>query len=234
MNFSWYPENSAELSDLLDGLMSNTKTSRKEIHGLIVPHAGYKYSGEVAGAAYSLLRFNPPKKAVVFGPSHYLYFTGIRSLRSISTPLGPAKIIENDFAKLDYDHSVDNQIPFLQKVNPNIEILPLVVGEISSEEAFDFAKKFSSLDAIFVFSTDLSHFLNYSNAVRVDRKTINIIENVNLSKWKNVDACGKFPLLIMFHMCKINNYKPRLVMYKNSAEVTGDKDEVVGYSSFVF
>jgi len=241
---NWYPQDKKELNELLENLMDNNKKSEHEIQGLIVPHAGYIYSGEVAGKAFSLLKNSDDKikHAVILGPSHYTGFYGIRKLEHIETPLGKVKISEKiigneKFEKIAYEHSVDNQIPFLQKLNPEIEILPLVIGEISDEDAEEFAEKLSEIKetkVLFLFSTDLSHFLPYAQAIKTDEKTIDIIENLDINKVKDIDACGIFPLMIMMHLCKIKKLKPRLIEYKNSGDITGDKSSVVGYASFWF
>lgn len=235
-NSFWYPGNKNELNNLLDFLLLQKSGKKiKEIHGVIVPHAGFAYSGEVAGAAYGLLKNKKIKKAIVFGPSHYAAFRGLASLSSMKTPLGDMKIKENFYQKLPKEHSVKNQIPFLQKLNKDMEIMPLVVGDISVKEAEEIAKQFANeKDALFVFSTDLSHFFPYEEAVKKDRKTISIITDLNLKQASRMDACGHFPLLIAMQLCKLKKWKPELIEYKNSGDVTGDKESVVGYASFVF
>lgn len=254
----WYPEQKQELNKILDFLLSKTPKTQEikadktkkinkneinseisgKIHGLIVPHAGYAYSGEIAGKAFSLLKPSLKGKklnrAIIFGPSHYTAFNGIASIEKIQTPLGKANIPENPFPKIPHEHSIENQVPFLQKLNPDIEILPIVVGQISLEESNQIAKQFIKEDAIFIFSTDLSHFLKYDNAVKKDKETIEIITKLNGQRLNNVDACGIFPILILFQMCKINSWKPKLIEYKNSGDITGDKSQVVGYASFYF
>ena len=236
----WFPSNKEELMRMLDSFLSSSKkTNAKDeavIHGMIVPHAGYVYSGEIAGKAFSLLKNKSKniKKVIIFGPSHYAAFKGISSLEKYETPLGKANIPKSSISKISHEHSVENQIPFLQRINLNIEILPVVVGRINWEEAEDIAKQFLKENALFIFSTDLSHFLQYNEAVKKDLSTINIITNLKESELKGIDACGFYPLLILLRMCKIKSWKPILVEYKNSGDITGDNDSVVGYASFLF
>ncbi len=110
-----------------------------------------------------------------------------------------------------------------------------MVGEILPEQAKQTAEKLVKQNSLFVFSTDLSHFLQYDNAKQRDKNTIKIIENLELDNWKNLDACGIYLLLILFYLCKILNTKPHLIEYKNSGDVTNDKYHgVVGYASFWF
>ncbi|MBU4069910.1 MAG: AmmeMemoRadiSam system protein B [Nanoarchaeota archaeon] len=230
---NWYPQNPDELNTILSDFLSNKESSRKNIHGLVVPHAGYEFSGKIAGKAFSLLKNNKINKAIILGPSHYSGFRGIKSLKNVKTPLGKIKIPDNEFKELDYEHSVENQIPFLQKLNFK-KVLPLVVGEISNAEAKQIAEYLSKEKAVYIFSTDLSHFFPYDVAVKKDNQSIKIIENLDIEAWDKIDACGKYPLLIMMHLCRIKNWKLGLVEYKNSGDVTGDKNRVVGYASFFF
>lgn len=234
----WYPENKKELEKGLDKFLSkNVNINSKNIHGGVVPHAGYEFSGEVAGKAFSVLKNKKIEKAIVLGPSHYIAFHGIltSNKKQIETPLGKVKLFNKNFAEgnIHEEHSVNNQIPFLQKLGVK-EIMPLVVGEITNSEAKIIAEELSKIDALFVFSSDLSHFFPYEKAVQKDKETIKIIEELDFKNFEKIDACGFFPLLIFFHLCQIKNWKPKLVEYKNSGDVTKDKTSVVGYAGFYF
>jgi len=237
---NWYPEDKKELNNLLEKFLSQKgRTKIKEIHGLIVPHAGYEFSGEIAGKAYSLLKQNKNKKAIILSPSHYISLNGATSHNESEwiTSLGKIKVNQQGFLKqnISQEHAIDNQIPFLQKLGFN-EILPLIVGEISQEQAKQIAEKLIKLGGILIISTDLSHFLSYEEAKNKDKETIKAIEELNTEKLQNNEnsACGIYPLMIALELCKIKKYKPELIEYKNSGDITGDKDSVVGYSSFSF
>jgi len=223
---NWYPSSKKELSEMLSGFVEKSKA--KKINGIIVPHAGYEFSGKVAGKAYSLAK--GVKSAVVFGPSHYEYFRGIKCLKSAKTPLGNLDSIKNGFEKIDYEHSVQNQLPFLKFIGIK-KVLPLVVGDLSMEEARKIAEQFKEFDGLFVFSTDLSHFLDYDTARKTDTNSINKIIALD-PKW--VDACGINALKIFFELAKIKKYKPKLIEYKNSGDVVGSRESVVGYAAFSF
>ena len=112
--------------------------------------------------------------------------------------------------------------------------MPLMIGKITNEQAKEIAKKISKVKALYVFSTDLSHFYDYKKAVKTDKNTIKILEELDKDNFKNIDACGYFPLLIMMHLCKIKKTHPRLIEYKNSGDIVGDKSSVVGYTSMWF
>jgi len=238
----WYPQNKEELHALVETLMkpsegekpSKESKETKEIHGLIVPHAGYEFSGKIAGKAFTMLKKQKKKKAIILGPSHSAGFFGVRVLNEKETPLGKIKIIKNDYEKIDYEHSVDNELPFLQELGFE-EFLPLVIGELDNQEAEKIANEISQIkDAVYIFSTDLSHFHSYKNALKQDKKTIRIIEKLKVEDFPNINACGQFPLLVFLHLCKIKNWKPELIEYKNSGDITQEKNSVVGYASFIF
>ena len=228
---NWYPQKAEELNRVLKSFLKNPEIDVMEVHGIIVPHAGYEFSGKIAGKAFALL---PKKeKAIVISPSHYAAFHGLMSLEKIETPLGEMKITENDYKKLTYEHAIDNQIPFLQKLGYS-EVLPLVVGGISENEAEKIAEELSNESSPIIISTDLSHFLPYNIAVKKDRETIKIIEELDLSRCREIDACGIFPVMIAMNLCKQKGWRPHLIEYKNSRDVIGDGDGVVGYASFWF
>jgi len=237
----WYPQEKEELERELDMFLNGGKINRKKpqmsAHGLIVPHAGYEFSGKIAGKAFSLIKNQKIKRAVILGPSHYFPLSGAltSNKEKWETALGDVKIFKTDFkeAKIEQEHSIDNQIPFLQRLGIK-EIMPLVIGELTNGQAKEIAEKLSKIPALYVFSTDLSHFLPYEQALKKDKETIKLIENLDLKNFHKIDACGFYPLLVMMHLCKLKNLKPHLVEYKNSGDITGEKSSVVGYASFWF
>ena len=233
----WFPESKPELINVLNDYLKEPDISLKKLNGIIVPHAGYEFSGRIAGEAFSLLKRKHIKRAIVIGPSHYVYLDDVltSNLDFWKTPLGKIKTFNLDFLRGDIqkEHSIMNQVPFLQNLGFK-EFLPLMVGSISLEKAGKIADKLALEKALFVFSTDLSHFLPYDEAVKKDKETIEAIESLNLEKFKGLDACGLYPLKILLHLCKIKKTKPHLIEYKNSGDITGDKSGVVGYSSFWF
>jgi len=232
----WYPLNKHDLNETVTKFLKTGK-HKKPVSGLIVPHAGYEYSGAIAGTAFSLVKKDSIKKAIVLGPSHYVHlFEAITTnLPYIKTPLGKIKSFNTDFIRgdIEQEHSISNQYPFLQKLGIQ-EIMPLMIGKITEEQAQEIAKNISKIKALYVFSTDLSHFLPYDSAVSRDKESIKILENLDFNRFKYIDACGHFPLLVMMHLCKLKKTKPKLIIYKNSGDITNDHSSVVGYASLYF
>lgn len=228
----WYPRDKKELERVISSFVVEKKGEKAD--GIVVPHAGYFYSGEIAGKGYSFLK--KKERAVIIGPNHYLRIGGFftHSKDFFETPFGKIKVSNSDFLKVDIslEHSIGNQIPFLQFLGFK-EVLPLVVSSISVSKAEEVARVLSKIDASFVFSSDLSHFLSYEEAVSIDKKTIKAIENLDESYILECEncACGIFPLLVLVYLCKIKGWKPKSIVYKNSGDVTGDKKSVVGYCS---
>ncbi|MFW6283431.1 MAG: AmmeMemoRadiSam system protein B, partial [Minisyncoccales bacterium] len=260
---NWYPNNKEEIEREIKEYLEKPKEKEikntSKIHGIVVPHAGYEFSGEIAGKAYSLLKEKNFTKAIILGPSHYEAFKELKLMDKTKSPLSPLGKIEfienseiNQYETLEYEHSVDNQIPFLQYLNNEIKILPFVVGNLSQENLKKISQKivnYLDKDTILVISTDLSHFLKYEKAVEKDHKTIEAIKKLDSEKLIRIEnsACGIFPLLILFEMCKEKNKKkkeneekwnPKLIDYKNTGDIIPDlkyeNQGVVGYASFVF
>ena len=234
----WYPEHKQELESFIDNSFKKKPNIKpKKINGLIVPHAGYEYSGQIAGKAFSLLKNKKLDKAVIIGPSHYVYLNDAMTsnLKEWKTPLGITKLGKINLlaGDIEQEHSIKNQVPFLQKLNIK-EIIPIMVGKITDEQAKELAKKISKIKAICIFSTDLSHFMPYDKAKETDKKTINIIESLDKNNFNQIDACGYFPLMVLFYLCKLKKTHPKLIEYKNSGDIIEDKSAVVGYSSFYF
>ncbi|MFA5723494.1 MAG: AmmeMemoRadiSam system protein B [Candidatus Pacearchaeota archaeon] len=234
----WYPENKQELEDFIDNTFKKKPNIKpKKINGLIVPHAGYEYSGEIAGKAFSLLNGKKIDCAVIIGPSHYVHLSSFvtSSLDEWKTPIGTIELkkINLPIGNIEGEHSIKNQVPFLQMLGIK-QIIPIMVGEITNENARELARKLSRIKAVYIFSTDLTHFMEYSQAKEKDAKTINILENLDLDNFLAVDACGYYPLLVLMHLCTIKKTEPHLIEYKNSGDITSDKSSVVGYCSMWF
>ncbi len=247
----FYPGNKNELMQLINGFFKNLNEKKfKEIHGLIVPHAGYIYSGKTAAHAYNLIKKKKIEKIIILCPNHTTYLEGccLDDFDSWMTPLGEIKIdydlrkyflskglfFSNNLPHLS-EHAIEVQLPFLQEtLKDNFKILPVIVGEISNEEAKKIVDIINDSKAFVIISTDLSHYNKLIEAEKIDKNTIKIIESLDIKKFHELDACGKYPLLIAMHIMIINKWKPKLLYYDTSATASKDKEKVVGYASFVF
>ncbi len=216
---------------------------------LIVPHAGYIYSGAIAAIAYAQCwaKRECIKRVVLLGPAHRIHLEGIAcsGVEAFSTPLGWIKVDEaaeemiKDFPPVwvckeahQFEHSVEVQLPFIQRVFPNAQCVPLVVGDTSPA---DIAHVLETLwggdETLILISSDLSHFLPYTAACQKDRLTSEAILNLNETISPD-QACGCMPLNGLLHLAKKKALQPKVLDLRNSGDTAGDKNRVVGYGSF--
>jgi AmmeMemoRadiSam system protein B len=249
----------AELKNKL--IQKFNKTKRGKINGIIVPHAGWMYSGLTAAYAYDLImqyKISNFKKFILIGPNHTVYLNKLAVDESMfwQTSLGKVKIVDKlimnrlidnklfvfDYIPHEQEHDLEVQIPFLQYLfgnnSVNLEILPIIAGEINLEQCEKAADKLLEIyddDTLFIISTDLSHYQQQQAANRLDKNTIDIISSLNFDKCNEIDACGKNPLLIIMFLCKKLKTTPFMLKYMTSGDVIKDYNRgVVGYASMVF
>ena len=183
------------------------------------------------------------KNIVILGPSHRVYFEGMLGDENNEweTPLGKIKVrrineIKDDKIAHSKEHSLEVQVPFIQyvseKLGRELTITPLIVGGLTAFEAKMYADiLLKQQNCFFVISSDLSHYLNLAYAKKTDEETIKSILSL---KYENLDACGKFPIMIAIEMAKAKGWKLKLLDYSTSADVSGDKNAVVGYAAIGF
>lgn len=260
---SWYPGNPSVLRGDI-GLYLKKVPDREvpgEVIGLIVPHAGYMYSGQVAAYAYKLVYGKKYDVVILVGPSHRIAFRGVSVYPQggYETPLGVVPVNEEIAAELltatdvvvDYppaheqEHSLEIQLPFLQEVLGEFNFVPLVMGDQSREVCHKLASAIhqASLDrrVLLVASTDLSHFYEYERAKNIDAAALESIRRNDaeglLKKLdqKQTEACGGGPMVAMMLAAKLLGAgRSELLQYANSGDITGDKSSVVGYASAAF
>lgn len=187
----------------------------KKIKAIIVPHAGYIYSGQVAAFGYKQLDHSGAGKVILIGPAHREYHQNI--LEEIA------------------DHSVEVQIPFLRNVVPGAKIVPMVYGDIDYEILAEKINYELDSSGIIVVSSDLSHYYPYEEAVRLDGLANKFIPDLNLERVeRDVEACGKTGILALMLIARDNKWKGRFLDYENSGDSAGDKSAVVGYGCYGF
>ena len=256
---SFYPDTPEELTVFIKKLVNQVKPihvdrpPHSSLKALIIPHAGYLYSGWTSAHMSLVLKENQFERVIVMGPDHRIGFEGcaISDVSAYETPLGRIRLDEDvDQLRRNktlfrsvpvsdrLEHSVEVVLPYLQYFLKKFEIIPVVMGQ-----GRDLAEKVTAafdplLDqtTLIVASSDLSHYLPYQEAVARDRETIKMILNLKaneLIKRENA-ACGKIPILVVMNMARRHNWHPVLLHYSNSGDTAGDRSRVVGYTVIAF
>ncbi|OYT31339.1 AmmeMemoRadiSam system protein B [Candidatus Woesearchaeota archaeon ex4484_78] len=232
---AFYPATKEELKREINEFL-RTRTEIKNAEAIISPHAGYYYSGRIAGKAFASLK--KAEKIIILGPIHTFYYQGICTLEEeYTTPLGAIKtIIPEHIPKIkdDYgEHSIEVQIPFIQATQPKTAIIPIMVGSIGEkdeEKTADKIEKIIDEKTAIVVSSDLSHYKPEETAKKVDRQTIKNIINL---KTTGINACGENPIKILNIIAKRKKWKAKLLEYTTSGE-KGNKQSVVGYAAIAY
>jgi len=239
------------LTDVLQYLAAARANLSIQPKALIVPHAGYIYSGPVAASAYKLLEAVSTRirQVILLGPSHRVALNGVATSDAnfYETPLGKIKINrdfctgaeqlsfvhQNNLAHKD-EHSLEVQLPFLQTVLDDFELTPLVVGDCNSDDIASLLTLFFDADdTLFVISTDLSHFHDYATASHKDQLTSAAIEALQSDKISYDDACGRNPLNGFLTLARQKQLNIKQLDLRNSGDTAGDKNRVVGYGAYV-
>ena len=225
-----------------------------QLKAIIVPHAGYIYSGPIAAYSYKLIKKLDQErrwKILLLGPVHQLPISGVAApaFSQWKTPLGlvDVKDVRDEIGESDLisdipdagvnEHSLEVQVPFLQMVlKGGFDLYPLVLGNFRAELlAEDLAEFCARNDVITVVSSDLSHYLPYDDAKKVDKVTCEAICGLDVGKMENEgDACGKMGILTLLHLAKKLKWKCKILDYRNSGDTAGDKSGVVGYGAWGF
>ena len=218
---------------------------------LIVPHAGYVYSGAIAAAAYARLADagEPIRRVVLFGPTHRVPLRGLAvpSAHAFATPLGNVGV---DRAAVDaalalpqvrasdaahaFEHSLEVQLPFLQAVLRDFEIVPFAVGDATPAEVAEVMELlWGGPETLLVVSSDLSHYHRYADAQALDRATAAAILSLSATL-VHEQACGATPVNALLLSAREHGLRPKLLDLRNSGDTAGDRSRVVGYASFAF
>jgi len=235
--------------------------TKEQIYGVICPHAGYMYSGPVAANSYYLISSYIPELVIILGPNHWGIGCNVATMKDVvwQTPLGQVEvdseavkeltkicdIVELDFFSHTKDHSLEVQIPMLQKIYPKFKILPIILVDQSYEMATHLgpaiAKIAKSKKTMIVGSSDFTHYEPNDFAHKQDEALIEPILKLDLKKFydvleqKRVSACGYGAMATTMAACKeLGATKGKLLKYATSGDVAGEKSSVVGYASICF
>ncbi|MBK5101239.1 MAG: AmmeMemoRadiSam system protein B [Desulfobacteraceae bacterium] len=258
---TWYPGSRKALGKNVQRLLSTIDPPPLEgtLKALVVPHAGYRYSGHVAAHAYALLQQRQFRRIILLGPSHRTPFKGssVNLQSGYETPLGIVPVDQEMGRKIlnagthirwfkqahALEHSLEIQLPFLQTVLDNFKIVPILMGQQDLESCINLAHSLVGIlkntqDTLLIASTDLSHFHQYSQAKALDLKFIEQVRRLNpqgLAKdlrAEKCEACGGGPVItIMLAAQALGANRAEILNYANSGDVTGDHSRVVGYLS---
>jgi AmmeMemoRadiSam system protein B/AmmeMemoRadiSam system protein A len=256
---TFYPADKEQLNDLVSQflLKAGKSSNQGRLIALISPHAGYVYSGQVAAFGYKEIKGKDIKNIILIGPSHRLAFSGasVYTKGSFKTPLGTVKINEkiaeallNEDADVRFypeayekEHSLEVQLPFLQKVLKDFTIVPILIGSPTRKTFEHLISELPEMldeKTLLIASTDLSHFHDYNTAKEMDSKVIEAIEKLSAVETEGLlrtgegELCGGYPVLITLEVAKRAGANMGvLYTYANSGDVTGEKERVVGYAS---
>lgn len=247
----FYPDDPKQLVGAIDMFLDTTPPDVGVPLALIVPHAGYRYSGSVAGIAYAALApvANKIARVLLLGPAHRAPVRGmaVPSVSGFETPLGVVPVdtaaraevmnlsgIAVDDAAHSEEHSLEVHLPFLQRVLGEFSVLPIVVGHAPAPMVADVIDHlWHGPETLVIVSTDLSHYETYDSAVRHDRHTAASITGRRPEEIAPLDACGCFPVRGLLEAVRRRDLSVRLVDLRNSGDTAGDRTRVVGYGAFV-
>ncbi|MBU1668262.1 AmmeMemoRadiSam system protein B [bacterium] len=218
---------------------------------ILVPHAGYIYSGFTANFAYRFLNNAKPKRIIVIGPSHYHAFEGVSGsfYEAFESPCGNITIdtpylfalaqkFNIGFQEKAHlkEHSTEVQMPFIQHYFPKISIIELLYGEIKSQQLVSIiVALLHNKDNVVILSSDLSHFYPINKANELDKVCLSALSKLDeVALHKGCKACGFSGIEAMILASKELKLNSKLLDYRTSAEVSGDKKSVVGYLSAMF
>jgi MEMO1 family protein len=259
---SWYPAQPDALACEVDRYFDAAgEPPQGDPLAIIAPHAGLMYSGPIAAHAYNLLRGRDVNIAVLVGPSHYVGFDGVAIYDSgaFDTPFGPmpisldcaeaitmgSRLIAPHPTAHVREHSLEMQLPFLKRVLPDVEIVPLLMGYQRRETAYALGDAIATAlrgrRGVIIASTDLSHYQNATTASKLDARVIQHVQRfdadglMSLLETSPEHACGGGPTVSVMRAARqLGATDSRILKYGDSGDVSGDKDAVVGYLAAAF
>lgn len=255
---SFYPADADEIKKMIEHfntiLASHPNTIERfaalHTNAIIVPHAGWIYSGFTANIAFRILSNSKPHTIVVIGPSHRVGFEGVSIANTMfyQTPLGDIEInrsLSEDlintfslpyFPQAHHEHSTEVQMPFIKHYFPEVKVIELVYGYAEPsllEPIIDYC--LAQKDTAVVISTDLSHFYSLDRAKQLDSICLEAIQNENTETLhQGCEACGMIGVEAMLAVARKKGLQSVILDYRTSADASGDASRVVGYASVAF
>jgi len=262
---SFYPSEKFKLEEMVRNYIQRAEVPeeirKQDISAILVPHAGYKYSGPVAGYSYKAVEGKNYTTVILMGPSHNFYSTSfiLDNRDFYKTPLGLVEIdkeVINFLSKFerfetipnihDEEHSLEVQIPFIQLALGNVKLAPILFGDVSKTSMITMAEAIDKIintltdrKFLIISSSDLSHYHTYEEAYELDKKIAQIFESKDFEKYisylahREIEACGAGPLGALIYYAREKNKTAKVLKLLNSGDTSGPKDYVVGYMSGV-
>lgn len=247
---TFYPAKKDALRKMVEDYLAQATVSGKTPKAVIVPHAGYIYSGPVAANAYALIAQarKTIRRVVLLGPSHFVPFSGLAlsTAKKFKTPLGSIEIDRDaihtiaSLRQIRYldqahakEHSLEVELPFLQVVLDRFSLVPLAVGHAEPQEVSEVLEYlWGGPETLIVVSSDLSHYQDYQTARKTDTETARAIETLEYERILDRHACGAYCIRGLLRAARKYRLSARTLDLRNSGDTGGSKDSVVGYGAF--
>jgi len=248
----FYPAEPIELKQMVDGFLAEKTINPARPKAIIVPHAGFIYSGPIAASAYAQLQAFAEQitRVVLLGPAHYIAFSGMAfpAANIFVTPLGNIPVDQQtiqqvaNFPQVSIDdsahrkeHSLEVQLPFLQTLLPTFSLIPAVIGESSPQDVGEILDAlWGGPETLIIISSDLSHYHRYTEAKQLDKYTSEAIESCHIEAIDYHHACGRNAVNGLLHVAKKRQMQATTIDLRNSGDTAGSKDRVVGYGAYLF
>jgi AmmeMemoRadiSam system protein B len=250
----FYPSDADELRNLIQGFLAAAHCPEEEVRpkALIVPHAGYPFSGPVAASGYAWLvpTSSETRRVVLLGTCHSPGIDGLvtTSASAFLTPLGTVEVdaelveealgfdqVQTDDPAQNRDHALEVQLPFLQVVFESFTIAPFLVGRCAASAVAEVLEAlWGGESTLIVVSSDLSHHLTYEQAQQLDRHSAAAIEQLDEKALGPRSACGRHAIAGLLHASRDHKLVCRRLDLRSSGDTAGPRDRVVGYGSWVF
>ncbi len=250
---TFYPEPAMLLAREVGGMLAaaSPQATAARPKAVIVPHAGYVYSGPIAASIYAPLGAlrGTVSRVVLLGPTHRVAVAGLAlpGCRAFATPLGMVPVDQHAVAAIAdlpqvvvsaaahaQEHALEVQLPFLQTVFGDFSLLPLVVGDATPQAVAQVLERLWGGDeTLIVVSSDLSHYLPYADACRIDAQTAQAIVALD-APIDHRQACGATPINGLLLAARAHGLHVELIDLRNSGDTAGDRTRVVGYGAFAF
>ena len=247
----FYPDDPAQLKAMVEGFLKAAPADGDPPKAIIVPHAGYPFSGAVAARAYARLASMRHRihRVVLLGPSHRVPLRGIAAPTSewFESPLGKVRVDQAAIRELEslhqvgyldeahrLEHSLEVHLPFLMEVFDDFALVPLVVGDTPPEEVAEVLEAlWGGEETVIVISSDLSHYHPYDEACQRDALTSHHIESLDYEHIQYDDACGRNPVNGLLYLARRRGLGMATLDLCNSGDTAGTRDRVVGYGAYV-